>query len=117
MHDNPDWTFAGIYADYGSGSRRKGRVSLGLMVEDACKGKIDYIITKSLSRFSKNNVDALEIIRLLKARRVAMCFENEKIDTLEQVSEMELTIRCVLPQEESHNMSENITREYKRKFE
>ena len=117
INENPDWTLAGIYVDYGSGLRRKGRKSLELMIEDACNGKIDYIITKSLSRFSRNTVDALEIIRLLKGRRVAMYFENEKIDTLEQFSEMELAIRCALAQEESRNMSENIMWGYKRKFE
>lgn len=117
IKDNPDWTLAGIYVDYGSGLRRNGRASLELMIEDACNGKIDYIITKSLSRFSRNTVDALEIIRLLKGRRIAMYFENEKIDTLEQTTEMELAIRCALAQEESRNMSENITWGYKRKFE
>ncbi|MBR5317762.1 MAG: recombinase family protein [Lachnospiraceae bacterium] len=117
INENPDWIFAGIYVDYGSGLRRNGRDSLELMVEDACNGKIDYIITKSLSRFSRNTVDALEIIRLLKGRRIAMYFENEKIDTLEQTTEMELAIRCALAQEESRNMSENITWGYKRKFE
>ena len=117
INENPNWILAGIYVDYGSGLRRNGRDSLELMVEDACNGKIDYIITKSLSRFSRNTVDALEIIRLLKGRRIAMYFENEKIDTLEQASEMELAIRCALAQEESRNMSENITWGYKRKFE
>ncbi len=117
IKENPDWILAGIYVDHGSGLRRNGRNSLELMVEDACKGKIDYIITKSLSRFSRNTVDALEIIRLLKGRRIAMYFENEKINTLEQTSEMELAIRCALAQEESRNMSENITWGYKRKFE
>ena len=76
INENPDWILAGIYVDYGSGLRRNGRDSLELMVEDACNGKIDYIITKSLSRFSRNTVDALEIIRLLKGRRIAMYFEN-----------------------------------------
>lgn len=117
INENPDWILAGIYVDYSSGLRRNGRDSLELMVEDACNGKIDYIITKSLSRFSRNTVDALEFIRLLKGRRIAMYFENEKIDTLEQASEMELAIRCALAQEESRNMSENITWGYKRKFE
>ncbi len=117
INENPDWIHAGIYVDYGSGLRRKGRRSLELMIEDACNGKIDYIISKSLSRFSRNTVDALEIIRLLKGRRVAMYFENENLNTLEQASEMELAIRCALAQEESRNMSQNITWGYKRKFE
>jgi len=117
INENPDWILAGIYVDYGSGLRRKGRKYLELMIEDACNGKIDYIITKSLSRFSRNTVDALEIIRLLKGRRVAMYFENENLNTLEQASEMELAIRCALAQEESRNMSQNITWGYKRKFE
>ena len=64
INENPDWIHAGIYVDYGSGLRRNGRASLELMIEDACNGKIDYIITKSLSRFSRNTVDALEIIRV-----------------------------------------------------
>ena len=117
INENPDWILAGIYVDYGSGLRRKGRKYLELMIEDACNGKIDYIITTSLSRFSRNTVDALEIIRLLKGRRVAMYFENENLNTLEQASEMELAIRCALAQEESRNMSQNITWGYKRKFE
>lgn len=73
INENPDWILAGIYVDYGSGLRRNGRDSLELMVEDACNGKIDYIITKSLSRFSRNTVDVLESIRLLKGSPAVSC--------------------------------------------
>lgn len=107
----PGWELAGIYADGGkSGTSRKRRVRFNQMLEDARNGKIDYIITKSISRFARNTADALECIHELQRHRppVGVYFERENIDTLNANSEMFLTIYCSMAQEESHSISENI---------
>ena len=75
---NPQWTFAGIYSDEGiSGLSCEKRDSFNRMVQDALTGKIDLIITKSLSRFARNTVDSLTVIRKLKDKGVSVYFEKE----------------------------------------
>lgn len=105
------WTMAGIYADEGkSGTNRKSRINFNRMIDDAKAGKIDYIITKSISRFARNTVDALDCVRELQrlSPPVGIYFERENIDTLNQNSEMFLTFYCSMAQEESRSISENI---------
>ena len=96
IKENSSWMYAGVYIDYGSGFRRKGREALVQMIEDASKGNIDYIITKSLSRLPRNVVDTLEIIRYLKGRRINMFFENENVNSIDGFTEMEIAIRTAL---------------------
>ena len=115
----PGWEMAGVYADEGkSGTTRKSRVHFNRMMEDAREGKIDYIITKSISRFARNTVDALDCIHELQRLRppVGIYFEREKIDTMNQNSEMFLTFYCSMAQEESHSISENIKWALRRKM-
>lgn len=105
------WELAGIYADEAkSGTSRKGRMEFNRMMEDASAGKMDYIIAKSISRFARNTVDALDCVHQLQRLRppVGVYFERENIDTLNSNSEMFLTFYCSMAQEESHSISENI---------
>ncbi len=104
---NPNWEFMGIYADSGiSGTNTKYRVEFNRMIEDAMAGRFDMIITKSISRFSRNTLDTLKHVRLLKDKGVAVFFEKENIDTLDTKGEVLLTILSSLAQEESNNLSQ-----------
>ncbi|WP_037373180.1 recombinase family protein [Anaerovorax odorimutans] len=116
IQSNPQWEYAGVYFDYGSGLRQKGRSNLEKMINKACAGEIDYILTKSLSRLSRNILDTLIIIRKLKERGINMYFENENRNSIEDEAEFAITLSGVLAQEESRNLSENIQWGYQRKF-
>ena len=107
----------GVYFNYGSGLRQKGLSNLENMINKACAGEIDYILTKSLSRLSRNVLDTLIIIRKLKERGINMCFENENLNLIEDEAEFAITLSGILAQEESRNLSENIQWGYQRKFE
>lgn len=87
------------------------------MIEKAHQGEIDYIITKSISRVSRNTLDLLKIIRKLRERGINMYFENENLNSVEQESELMITIVASIAEEESRNLSENIKWGYQRKFE
>ena len=90
---NKEWEFAGIYADEGiSGTRADKRPEFNRMIRDCLAGKIDYIITKSVSRFARNTVDCLDYVRMLKARDIGIIFEEQNIDTLKSDSELYLVI-------------------------
>ena len=114
---HPNWLFAGVFFDIESGLRRSGRKSLEKMLRKAAKGKIDYIITKSISRVSRDTLEVLKIIRFLRERGINMHFENEKLDSIEADKEFEITLRGMLAQDESRNISENIQWGIQRKFE
>jgi DNA invertase Pin-like site-specific DNA recombinase len=108
---NADWEFAGVYADEGlSGTSTKKRGAFNRMISDALGGKIDVILTKSLSRFARNTLDTLSTVRKLKERGIAVYFEKENIDTLDAKGELLLTIMSSLAQEESRSISENVKR-------
>ena len=118
INGNENWVLAGIYADDGkSGTNTKKRADFNAMIEDALNGKIDMIITKSVSRFARNTVDSLQTIRKLKEKNVAVFFEKENINTLEANGELLITILSSLAQEESRNISENVRWGIVRKFE
>ena len=107
---NPEWEFIEVYADEGiSGTNTKKRRNFNRMIEDAMAGKIDRIITKSVSRFARNTVDTLTTIRKLKEKGVGVFFEKENIDTLDSKGELFITIMSSLAQEESRSISENVT--------
>ena len=115
---NKDWCLAGIYADEGiSGTQVKHRDEFNRMIKDCLNGKIDYIITKSVSRFARNTVECLEYVRMLKARGIGIIFEEQKIDTLKTDSELYLVIYAGFAQSESESMSKNITWAVRKKFE
>ena len=81
------WNFAGIYADYGkSGTKEKGRTDFMRMLEDCEAGEIDIICTKSISRFARNTVECIQVVRKLKEMHIDVYFEKERIHTLPELS-------------------------------
>ena len=105
-----DWEFAGLYSDEGiSATNTKHRNGFNQMIADALAGKIDLIITKSVSRFARNTVDSLSTIRKLKEHNIECYFEKENIWTFDSKGELLLTIMSSLAQEESRSISENVT--------
>lgn len=117
IRNHPDWTFAGVFYDVESGLRRNGRTDLNKMLRKAAKGEIDYIITKSISRVSRDTLEVLQIIRFLRERGINMHFETEDLDSINVDKEFEITLRGMLAQDESRNISENIQWGFQRKFE
>lgn len=110
IKSNPEWEFVDVYTDEGiSGTNTRKREGFNRMVEDALNGKIDLILTKSISRFARNTVDTLTTIRKLKEKKVEVYFEKENIYTLDAKGEVMLTIMSSLAQEESRSISENVT--------
>ena len=106
---NPEWEFVEVYTDEGiSGTSTKHREGFKRMIADALDGKVDLILTKSVSRFARNTVDSLITIRQLKGKGVEVYFEKENIYTLDSKGELLLTIMSSLAQEESRSISKNI---------
>lgn len=108
MH-TPEWTLAGTYADEGlSGASAEKRPDFMRMIRHCKQGKIDLIITKSISRFARNTLDSIGYVRKLKAMGIGVLFEKENINTLEENSEVILTILASLAQEELNSLSGNV---------
>lgn len=112
-----DWEFAGLYSDEGiTATNTKHREGFNTMIADALAGKIDLIITKSVSRFARNTVDSLSTIRKLKEKNIECYFEKENIWTFDSKGELLLTIMSSLAQEESRSISENVTWGHRKRF-
>lgn len=108
IQSNPLWEFAGVYADEGiTGTKAKGRYDFNEMIAACEDGDIDLILTKSITRFARNTVDCIQTIRKLKAIGVGITFEKENINTLEEKSELLLTIMASVAQGESEDFSGN----------
>ncbi|MCF0113832.1 MAG: recombinase family protein, partial [Erysipelotrichaceae bacterium] len=106
---NTDWELAGIYTDDGiSGTNTKKREGFNCMIDDCMAGKVDMVVTKSISRFARNTVDCLKYVRMLRDKNIAIIFEKEGINTLEASGELLLTIMASLAQQESASISQNI---------
>ncbi len=106
---NDEWEFAGIYADEGiTGTQTKKRVQFLKMIRDCEKGKIDMILTKSISRYARNVVDSLSYVRKLKAMGVAIYFEEQNINSLKEKNEVIIGLFSSLAQGESEGISENV---------
>ncbi|SET62012.1 recombinase family protein [[Clostridium] polysaccharolyticum] len=106
---NKEWELAGIYADEGiSGTNTKKREGFNEMIDDCMDGKIDLVITKSISRFARNTLDCLKYVRQLRDKNIAIIFEKENINTLEASGELLLTIMASLAQQESQSLSQNV---------
>ncbi|NCB42702.1 MAG: recombinase family protein [Clostridia bacterium] len=117
IKERPDWEFAGIYTDEGiSAVSTKKREGFNKMVADALAGKIDLIVTKSVSRFARNTVDSLSTVRKLKEKGVEVFFEKENIYTFDGKGELLITIMSSLAQEESRSISENVTWGQRKRF-
>ncbi|WP_216395119.1 recombinase family protein [Arcanobacterium phocae] len=118
IHSRADWQFAGMYCDEGiSGTSIKRREGFQTMIDDALAGKIDLILTKSVSRFARNTVDSLTTVRKLKEAGVEVYFEKENIYTFDTKGELLITIMSSLAQEESRSISENATWGHRKRFQ
>ena len=117
IQSRSDWEFVSVYTDEGiSGCSTKHREGFREMITDALNGKIDLIVTKSVSRFARNTVDSLVTIRQLKEKGVEVYFEKENIYTFDGKGELLLTIMSSLAQEESRSISENVTWGQRKRF-
>ena len=115
---NPNWIFAGVFADDGrSATNTFRRDDFNQLMNQCMKGKVDMVITKSISRFARNTVDCISWVRKLKEKNVAVYFEKENLNTLDDSTEMILTILSSQAQEESRAISTNVKWGYARKFE
>ena len=109
IQKNPEWEFAGIYADDGiSGTNAKKREDFNRMIDDCEAGNIDMIITKSISRFARNTLDCLKYIRKLKEKNIPIFFEKESINIMDAKGEVLITIMDSLAQQESQSLSQNV---------
>lgn len=109
LEQDPSVVLVGIYADEGiSGTSEEGRLEFQRLINDARAGKIDKIVTKSISRFARNIQTSINIARELKAIGVEIYFDNEHISTLDPSSEVMFTINAIMAQEEARHISENV---------
>lgn len=117
IQENPDWDFVEVYTDEGiSAVNTKRRDGFNRMIRDALAGKIDLIVTKSVSRFARNTVDSLTTIRKLKEAGCECFFQKENIMTFDSKGELLITIMSSLAQEESRSISENVTWGQRKRF-
>ena len=118
ISNRDDWEYAGIYADEAiSGTQVKKREEFLRMMKDCEDGKIDMIITKSVTRFARNTVDSIKAIRKLKLLGIGVYFEKEHINTLSEKSEQMLTILSSIAQTESENISANTKWGFRKQFQ
>ena len=107
---NPVWTMAGVFADKGiTGTSVKKREDFMRMIRHCRQRKIDVVLTKSVSRFARNTVDCLYYTRALKELGIAVIFEKENINSLEEDSELRITLSGAFAQSESESISANVT--------
>ena len=106
---NKEWTMAGIFADEGiTGTSARKRPEFLRMIRQCKQGKIDIVLTKSISRFARNTVDCLNYVRALKELGIAVIFEKENMNTLEVDSEILITMLGAFAQSESESISANV---------
>lgn len=115
---NPSWEFAGLYYDEGiSGTKKEKRHEFMRLIADCEDGKVDRIVTKSISRFARNTMDCLEIVRKFNSIGISVFFEKENLDTDSMESELMLSILSRLAEEESKSIAENNRWSVQRRFE
>lgn len=118
IRSNTDWYFTGIYSDRGkTGTKIDSRSGFKRLIRHALQGKVDLILCKSISRFARNVVDTLNMIRILKENNVQVIFEKENIDTNTMQSEFIVTLLAAVAQEESRSSSENLNWSNAKRFE
>jgi DNA invertase Pin-like site-specific DNA recombinase len=118
IKSNDEWEFAGLYYDEGvTGTKKEKRDGLLSMVTDCERGKIDFVITKSISRFARNTTDCLELVRKLLDLNIAIFFEKENLNTGSMESELMLSILSSLAESESVSISENEKWGIKKRFQ
>ncbi|NEW66027.1 recombinase family protein [Carnobacteriaceae bacterium zg-84] len=118
IQNHPDWEYVGVYSDdVVSGKQIKNRKNYLKLLDDCRHGKVDMILTKSISRFGRNTIELLETIRELKQLGISVRFEKESIDTLTTDGELLITLLATLAEEESNQISSNIRWKVRKKFE
>lgn len=118
IQSNPEWEYAGVYADDGiSGTQAGKRAEFQRMLDDCEAGRIDIILTKSISRFARNTVDLLQTVRHLKELGIGVRFEKENIDSFSGDGEVMLTLLASFAQEESVSISNNVKWGTRKRFE
>ncbi len=114
---NPGYEFAGVYYDFGMSGFKEGREGFQELIDDAMEGKIDLIITKSISRFARNTAVFLDAVRKLKEKGVGVLFELQHINSLSANGELMMTIYAAFAEAESRSTRELIKLYYRRKYE
>jgi len=117
ISNNPDYEYVGIFADRGVTGTKNNRPEFQKMLQFCREGKVDLIITKSISRFARNTAIVLEIVRELKDKGIDIRFEKENISTLSGDGEFMLTVLSSFSEEESRSISENVKWIHRKKFE
>src|SRR5690606_14314063 len=117
IKNNPEWEFIGVYSDEALTGTKDSRAEFQQLLQDCRDGKIDMVITKSISRFARNTVTLLETVRELKAINVDVFFEEQNIHSNSGEGEMILTFLATFAQEESRSVSENMKWRIKKDFE
>lgn len=113
----PNWEYAGVYSDFGiSGTGTKNRDGFNQMMRDCAGGKIDIILSKSISRFARNTIDLLETVRQLKEWGIEVRFEKENINSLSNEGELMLSIMASIAQEESISIANNVKWGIRKRF-
>lgn len=118
IQQNPAWEYVGVYADDGiTGTKTNDRTEFKRMLADCEAGRIDIILTKSISRFARNTLDLLETVRRLKELGISVQFEKERIDSLTEDGELMLTLLASFAQEEIRSLSDNVKWGTRKRFE
>lgn len=108
IRHTPGWEYAGVYSDEAKTGTKDSRPGFQNMIDDCRAGKIDLIITKSISRFARNTLTLLDVARELKSLNCDIYFEEQNIHTLSEEGELMLTLLASFAQEESRSVSDNM---------
>ena len=111
-----DWDFAGVYSDEKSGTKASNRPGFQRLIKDSLNGKVDYILVKSISRFSRNIVDCQKYANLLHGNGVDVHFDKENLDTADPSCTMMFSFLSAIAQDESRSISENVKWGYRERF-
>ena len=115
--ENPDWTMVKMYADEGiTGTSMRKQKEFLKMIEDCKKGRIDLVIVKSVSRFARNTLEGIQIVRELRRLGIGVFFEKENTNTLYMDNEMILTFFFSQAQAESESLSSNVRWGHRKNF-
>src|SRR6056297_1025113 len=118
IRSKTEWIYAGVYSDKGkSGTDMSKRTGFNRMIRKAMNGEIDIIICKSISRFARNVVDTMDVVRQLTEKGVQVIFEKERLNTKDITSSLLIKILATFAEEESRNTSENIEWALRKRFE